>query len=57
MVAAGELELAVQFGHHWDHSAHSAVVITAGGDVSVGSPPGAGQRFAVTSTNARLGSR
>jgi len=57
MVAAGELELAVQFGHHWDHSAHSAVVIAAGGDVSVASAPGAGQRFAATSTNARLGSR
>ncbi len=56
MVAAGELELAVQFGHHWDHSAHSAVVIAAGGDVSVAPAPGAGQRFAATSTNARLGS-
>jgi histidinol-phosphatase len=56
MVAAGELELAVQFGHHWDHSAHSAVVIAAGGDVSVAPAPVAGQRFAATSTNARLGS-
>jgi histidinol-phosphatase len=56
MVAAGELELAVQFGHHWDHSAHSAVVIAAGGDVTVAPAPAPGQRFAATSTNARLGS-
>ncbi len=50
MVASGELDVAVQFGHHWDHAAHSAVVVAAGGSVSAAPPPRPGARFAVTSS-------
>jgi 3'-phosphoadenosine 5'-phosphosulfate (PAPS) 3'-phosphatase len=50
MVASGELDVAVQFGHHWDHAAHSAVVVAAGGEVSAAPPPEPGARYAVTSS-------
>jgi len=49
MVASGELDAAVQFGHHWDHAAHSAVVVAAGGSIRAAEPPAPGARFAVTS--------
>lgn len=54
MVAEGSLELAVHFGHHWDHAALAAVVVAAGGEVSYGTAPAAGERFAAAFSNGRV---
>jgi histidinol-phosphatase len=54
MVADGSLDVAVQFGQHWDHVALAAVVVAAGGDVNYEPPPADGQRFAATFTNGWL---
>ncbi len=54
MVADGSLEMAVHFGHHWDHAALAGVVMAAGGEVAYGSPPADGARFAATFTNGRI---
>ncbi len=53
MVADGSLDLAVHFGHHWDHAALAAVVVAAGGQVTFAAPPADGARFAATFTNGR----
>jgi histidinol-phosphatase len=54
MVADGTLEMAVHFGHHWDHAALAAVVVAAGGAVEYHAPPADGGRFASTFTNGRV---
>jgi histidinol-phosphatase len=54
MVADGTLELAVHFGHHWDHAALAAVVVAAGGAVEYHAPLAPGGRFAATFTNGRV---
>ncbi len=54
MVADGTLDLAVQFGQHWDHSALAAVVVAAGGTIRYDEQPTDGARFAATFTNGRL---
>jgi histidinol-phosphatase len=54
MVADGTLELAVHFGHHWDHAALAAVVVAAGGAVEYQAPAAPGGRFAATFTNGRV---
>lgn len=54
MVADGTLELAVQFGHHWDHAALAAVVVSAGGQITYDPHPADGRRFACTFTNGHL---
>jgi histidinol-phosphatase len=54
MVADGTLDLAVQFGQHWDHSALAAVVVAAGGTIRYDEQPTDGTRFAATFSNGRL---
>lgn len=54
MVAEGSLDLAVQFGQHWDHAALAGVVVAAGGRVDDDVAPGDGRRWAATFTNGRL---
>jgi len=56
MVADGTLELAVQFGQHWDHAALAAVVVCAGGQITYDPHPADGRRFACTFTNGHLDS-
>ena len=51
MVADGSLDVAVQFGQHWDHAALAAVVVAAGGTISYGTAPADGARFAASFTN------
>jgi fructose-1,6-bisphosphatase/inositol monophosphatase family enzyme len=55
MVAEGSLEVAVQFGQHWDHAALAAVVVAAGGTIAYDAPPAEGTRFAATFTNGQVG--
>ena len=57
MVADGTLDLAVHFGHQWDHSALAGVVVAAGGRVSFDEAPTHGARFAATFTNHHLAAR
>ena len=57
MVAEGTLDLAVHFGHRWDHAALAAVVVAAGGEVTEAAPPADGERYAATYTNGRLAVR
>jgi len=54
MVADGTLELAVQFGQHWDHAALAAVVVAAGGQTTYDPHPADGRRFACTFTNGHV---
>ena len=54
MVADGTLEMAVQFGQHWDHAALAAVVVASGGTVQYDDPPAEDARFAATYSNGRI---
>jgi len=54
MVADGSLDVAVQFGQHWDHAALAAVVVSAGGSISYDTAPADGARFAASFTNGRV---